>query len=68
MAAGLDDYSLLAVTAVGETEPHGYEVEFIDLRFDITYVIGSHSDYWDFLGYFIGHQMWPASERHLNAA
>jgi hypothetical protein len=68
MAAGLGDYSLVEVTAVVEAEPGGYEIEFMDLRFDLTYVIGSRFDYWDFLGYFVGHQMWPAPERHLSAA
>jgi hypothetical protein len=68
MAAALNDYSSLSVTAVAETEPGDYEIEFMDQRFDRSYIIGSHFDYWDFLGYFIGHQMWPAPEGHLSAA
>jgi hypothetical protein len=68
MATALGDYHLLTVTAVSETEPGGYEIEFTDLRFGISYVIGSHFDYWDFLGYFVGHQMWPMPERHLSVA
>jgi hypothetical protein len=68
MAAALNDYYLLSVTAVAETEPGDYEIEFMDQRFDRSYIISSHFEYWDFLGYFIGHQMWPAPERHLSAA
>ena len=68
MAAAFDDYSLLSVTAVAETEQGDYEIELMDQRFNRSYVIGSHFDYWDFLSYFISHQMWPAPEGHLNAA
>jgi hypothetical protein len=68
MAAALNDYYLLNVTAVGETKPGDYMIEVMDQRFDRSYIIGSHFDYWDFLGYFIGHQMWPAPEGHLSAA
>jgi hypothetical protein len=68
MAAAFDDYSLLSVTAVAETEQGDYEIELMDQRFNRSYVIGSHFDYWDFLSYFISHQMWPAPEGHLSAA
>jgi hypothetical protein len=68
MAAALDDYSLLTVAVVAETERGDYEIEVIDGRFNRSYVIGSHFDYWDFLSYFISHQMWPAPEGHLSAA
>ena len=68
MAAALDDYTLLRVTAVAEKVQGDYEIEFLDERFDRSYVIGSHFDYWDFLSYFISHQMWPAPEGHLSAA
>ena len=68
MAAALDDYTLLRVTAVAKKVQGDYEIEFLDERFDRSYVIGSHFDYWDFLSYFISHQMWPAPEGHLSAA
>ena len=68
MAAALDDYTLLRVTAVAERVQGDYEIEFLDERFDRSYVIASHFDYWDFLSYFISHQMWPAPEGHLSAA
>jgi hypothetical protein len=68
MAAALDDYSFLSVTAVGETDPGDYEIELLDQRFNRSYVIGSHFDYWDFLSYFISHQVWPAPPGHLRAA
>ena len=68
MAAALDDYTLLRVTSVAETDPGDFEIEFLDERFDRSYVITSHFDYWDFLSFFISHQMWPAPEGHLSAA
>lgn len=63
MAAALEGYSLLKVDGVFETFPGGFEVEFVDLRFDATFTITSHFDYWDFLGYFSSHQMWPTKSR-----
>lgn len=63
MAKALAGYSLLEVGDVVETEPAGYQVEFVDLRFDATFTIASHFDYWDFLGYFSSHQMWPVALR-----
>lgn len=63
MAAALKGYDHLRVDAVVEIEPAGFQVEFSDLRFDETFAIASHFDYWDFLGYFSSHQMWPAKTR-----
>jgi hypothetical protein len=68
MAAALSDYSHLSVTAVAERQPGEFEIELLDERFDRSYVIGSHFDYWDFLSYFISHQMWPVAEGHTSAA
>lgn len=63
MARALSGYQLLEIGAVVETEPEGYELEVVDLRFDVTISIASHFDYWDFLGYFSSHQMWPVHSR-----
>lgn len=34
-------------------------MQFTDERFECEYVIGSHFDYWDFLGYLVDHKQWP---------
>ncbi len=66
MAAALADYDLLHVSEVRGCDG-GYEMEIIDGRFGYSYVIASHTDYWDFLGYFVHHMQYPARP-HLTVA
>ena len=60
MAAGLDDYELVSVSDIGGTDESGYWLTVRDERFGLSYEIASHSDYWDFLGYFGDGKQWPA--------
>ena len=60
LAQALDDYELVHVADIGGNDGTGYWLHITDDRFGLTYQIGSHADYWDFLGYFCSHKQWPA--------
>lgn len=59
MAAALDDYELVSVTDIGGSSESGHWLTIRDERFGLCYEIGSHADYWDFLGYFADGKQWP---------
>jgi hypothetical protein len=59
MAAALDDYEYLSVNDIGGTEASGYWLTVQDERFRLEFKIDSHTDYWDFLGYFCSGKQWP---------
>jgi hypothetical protein len=59
MAAALDDYEHVSVREVREREPGFFRIEFTDERFCCDYVISSHFDYWDFIGYLVDRKQWP---------
>lgn len=58
VAAALGDYDYVSVRAVVQ-QHSGFVVQFSDDRFGCDYVIGSHFDYWDFVGYLVDHKQWP---------
>jgi hypothetical protein len=60
MATAIDDYDFLSVIGVGGDESAGYKVTLLDERFGLQYEIGSHFEYWDFLGYFLTHVQYPS--------
>jgi hypothetical protein len=60
MAAALDDYEHVSVSDIGGKDESGYWLWITDERFDLTYEIDCHADYWDFLGYLCSHLRWPA--------
>jgi len=59
MAAALEDYELVRVTDIRGDDAGGLEIDVRDERFGMDYEIGSHADYWDFLGYFCSGKQWP---------
>ena len=60
LADALDDYDHVSVADVGGSEGDGYWLVLRDERSDLHYAIGSHADYWDFLGFFADGKQWPA--------
>ena len=63
MAGALDEYEYLRVTDIGGTDESGYWLCVTDEGLGLSYEIGSHYDYWDFLGSFLAGQQWPAGPR-----
>jgi hypothetical protein len=59
MATALDDYEHLRVVGLRAVDARGAEIEIRDERAGLHYTIGSHADYWDFLGYFVMGKQWP---------
>ncbi len=59
LAEALDHNELVSVTDIGGTDEFGYWFTVRDERFGLKYEIGSHADYWDFLGYFCAGLQWP---------
>ena len=57
-AESLDDYEHVSVTDIGGWGPLDYRVNVRDHRFDITYEIASHCDYWDFIGALVNHKQY----------
>ena len=55
-AESLDDYEHVSVTDIGGRGPTGFWVRVRDERFDISYEISSHCDYWDFIGALVDHR------------
>ena len=55
-AESLDDYELVSVVDIGGSDPDGYWVVVRDDRFDLSYEIASHCDYWDFIGALVDHR------------
>ena len=55
-AESLDDDEHVSVTDIGGWEPIGFWLVVHDHRFDLSYEITSHCDYWDFIGAFVNHQ------------
>lgn len=56
MAEALEDYPLVAVSDIGGSVEFGYWLTICDERFDLTYAIESHCDYWDFIGALVDHR------------
>jgi hypothetical protein len=48
-AESLDDYEHVSVADIGGWGPHGFWLVVRDERFDISYEIDSHYDYWDLI-------------------
>ena len=59
MATALDDYEHLRVVGLRAVDVRGAEIEIRDERAGLHYTIGSHTGYWDFLGYFAMGKQWP---------
>lgn len=55
-ATALDDYDDVCVCDVGGSDELGFWVVVRDERFDVTYQITSHADYWDFVGAVVDHR------------
>jgi len=55
-AASLEDYGHVSVTDIGGWGPQSFWVVVRDERFDISYEIASHCDYWDFIGALVDHR------------
>ena len=55
-AESLDDYEHVSVTDIGGWGPQGFWLVVRDERFDISYEIVSHCDYWDFIGALVDHR------------
>jgi hypothetical protein len=49
-AESLEDYDHASVTDIGGWGPLGFWLVVRDERFDISYEVASHCDYWDFIG------------------
>lgn len=56
MAAALDDYDHVSVTDIGGWGPIGFWLVVRDERFDISYEMASHCDYWDFIAALVDHR------------
>ena len=57
-AESLDDYEHVSVTDIGGWGPSGFWLVVRDERFDISYEIASHCDYWDFIGALVNHKQY----------
>ncbi len=57
-AESLDDYEHVTVKDIGGWGPTGFHVTVRDHRFDNTYEIASHCDYWDFIGALVDHKQY----------
>lgn len=68
LALVLGDYEGLSVCSIGGSSEDCFDLLLTDHRFGAVYLISSHSDYWDFLGYFADHKQWPARPRPADAA
>lgn len=68
LADVLGDYEGLTACAVPAASEQDFELLLTDHRFGATYLIASHADYWDFLGYFADHKQWPSPSRPADAA
>ncbi len=55
-AESLDDYDHVRVTDMGGWGPLDFWLVVRDERFDISYEIASHCDYWDFIGALVDHR------------
>ena len=55
-AESLADYEHVLVSDIGGWGPSGFWLEVHDERFDTTYEIASHCDYWDFIGALVDHR------------
>jgi hypothetical protein len=55
-ASALDDFEAVCVRDVGGSDEFGFWVVVRDGRFDVSYQIASHSDYWDFVGAIVDHR------------
>jgi hypothetical protein len=55
-ASALDDYDDVCVSDVGGSDELGFWVVVRDERFDVSYQIASHADYWDFVGAIVDHR------------
>ncbi|MDQ3954502.1 MAG: hypothetical protein M3285_03010 [Actinomycetota bacterium] len=56
IAASLDDYDHVSLRQVRSTPGGFFEVLVTDHRFHTDYVLGSHCDYWDFVGALVDHR------------
>lgn len=68
LALVLGDYEGLSVCAIRGSSETCFDLLLTDHRFEATYLIASHADYWDFLGYFADHKQWPARSRPADVA
>ena len=59
-AESLDDYEHVSAVDIGGSENHGHWLVVRDHRFGLDYRIGSHCDYWDFIGAVVDHRQWAA--------
>ena len=57
-AESLDDYEHVSVTDIGGWGPHAFWLVVHDHRFELSYQIASHCDYWDFIGALVDHHQY----------
>ncbi len=58
LADALDDYDGVSVADIGGSDDGGFWVVVHDHRFDLRYEVGSHADYWDFIGALVDHRQY----------
>ena len=66
-AESLDDYEHVTVKEIGGEEPSGFWLAVTDERFGTTFEIGSHCDYWDFIGALVHHARYYGKARKVAA-
>ena len=59
-AESLDDYEHVSAVDIGGSRDHGHCLVVRDHRFELDYEIGSHADYWDFIGAVVDHKQYVA--------
>ena len=62
-AESLDDYEHVTVKEIGGEEPSSYWLAVTDERFDSTFEIASHCDYWDFVTALVHHSRYYGKVR-----
>jgi hypothetical protein len=60
LVAVLSDYEYVSATLAQSAPDDGFTLMVRDHRFELDYEIGSHYDYWNFIGALVDHKQYIA--------